>query len=201
MGNLGLLVSIILLGVVVIFAAIFAYLRQEVFDASGKAAAKATRGILSRFGIPRGFKVLSNVTLDNGGGKITAENILVGYFGILLVHTLGARGEYYGTLDSESWTLVSKGKKLSIENPVKLLAREEAALRSVFSKNKAYNIPIERIVYISNKSSKTAVYVTHNGELLLGGKLSAYLEKSKFEKDTGLDVKKIANIVTGVHTV
>lgn len=199
MGNLGFFVLII--GAIVIFVAIFAYLKQEVFDASGKAAAKATRGSLSRFGVPRGFKVLSNVTLDNGGGKIVVENMLIGYFGILLIRTLGTRGEYYGTLDSESWTLVAKDKKHSIENPVKLLAREEAALRAVFSKNKAYNIPIDRIVYISNKSNKTAVYVTHNGELLLGGKLSSYLEKSKFEKDTGLDVKKIANIVTGVHAV
>lgn len=199
MWNPGLYVLIF--GTVIIFVAIFAYLRQEVFDTSGKAASKATRGILSRFGVPRGFKVLSDVTLDNSGEKITIENMLIGYFGVLLIRTLGARGEYYGTLDSESWTLVTKDKKLPLENPVKLLSREEAALRAVFSKGKAYNIPIERIVYISNKSSKTAVYVTHNGEILLGGKLSGYLEKTKFEKDTGLEVKKIADIVSGVHTV
>lgn len=199
MGNPGLYV--LFFGTVIIFAAIFAYLRQEVFNTSSKAAAKATRGILSRFGIPRGFKVLSGVTLDNGGEKITIENMLIGYFGILLVRTLSSRGEYYGTLDSESWTLVSKDNKQALENPVKLLAREEAALRTVFSKNKAYNIPVERMVYISNKSSKTAVYITHNGEILLGGKLSGYLEKSKFEKDTGLDVKKIADIVTCAYTV
>lgn len=191
----------LIIGAIVVFIVLFAYLRQEVIDVSDKSAAKATRRLLYRFGLPRGFKVLSNVALKDGKGEILIENVLIGYFGILLIRTLGIRGEYYGTLDSESWALVAKDKKYALENPVKRLEREEAALRTVFSRNKIYNVPIERIVYISSKSRKTAVYVTHGGELLLGGKLSGYLEKSKFEKDTGLDVKKIASVVAGEHTV
>lgn len=192
---------ILIIAAVIIFATFFAYLRQEIVNKNAKAAARSTRGVLSRFALPRGFKVLSGMTLKNGDSEITIENMLIGYFGILLVHTLGARGEYYGTLDSENWTLIANNKKQILENPVKQLECEVAALRAVFAKNKVYNIPIERVVYVSNKSNKTAVYVTHGGEILLGGKLPRYLEKSKFEKDTGLDVKKIANVVNGVHTV
>lgn len=192
---------LLIIGAVVVFMVLFAYLRQEVIDVSDKSAAKATRGILSRFGLPRGFKVLSNVVLTDGSGETSIENMLIGYFGILLIRTLGTRGEYYGTLDSESWTLAAKDKKHVLENPVKRLEREEAALRAIFSKNKIYNVPIERLVYVSNKSGKTAVYVTHSGEILSAGKLSSYLEKSRFEKDAGLDVKKIASVVTGEHTV
>lgn len=187
--------------IIIVFFVLFLYLRHEVLEPGEKAAAKATRGILSRFGLLRGFKTLSNVVVKDNGGDVVIENMLIGYFGILLVRTLGARGEYYGTLDGEHWTLTAKDKKQILENPVKHLDREAAALRTALSKSKIYNIPIERIVYLSNKSRKTALYVTHNGEILLSGKLAGYLQKTKFEKDIGLDVKKIEDAVSGVHAV
>lgn len=203
MGNAALY-TIIIIALAVLSVMFVSYLKREVFVTGTKAAAITTRGILLRFCLPRGFKVLSDVKLKDGSKEIIIENMMIGYFGVLLVRTLGVRGEYYGALDAENWSLLSKGKastdkKDTIKNPLKLLECEESALRAAFSKNKIYNIPVEKIIYISNKSSKTAVYVTHNGEILLGGKLSGYLQKSKFEKDAGLDVKKIADIITGAH--
>lgn len=179
---------------------LYSYLKQEVFNPSEKSSARAARGVLSRFGVPRGYKVLSDIRLENNGDEVVIENMLIGYFGILLVRTLGTRGEYYGTLDADNWSTIVKEKKTVYENPVKHLAREEAVLRAVFSKNKIYNIPIEKIVYISSKSNKNAVYITYSDEILLGGKLGAYLDKSKFEKDTGLDIKKISEVITSAQT-
>ncbi|MCL2034007.1 MAG: NERD domain-containing protein [Oscillospiraceae bacterium] len=169
------------------------YLRREMFDTRGKSAPRATARVLSQFAFLRRFKVLSNVNLGDG---LAAENILIGYFGILLIHTLGAKGNYYGTLSGEQWSVVLNDKRTHLQNPVLLMQRQSAAIRTLLSKKKLYNIPIECIVYISNKSSKTTVSITNNGEILMPGKLSGYLDKTKFEKDLGLDIDQIVKSIT-----
>ena len=173
---------------------LLAYLKREMFDTRGKSAPRATARTLGRFAFLRRFKVLSNVNLGDG---LVAENILVGYFGVLLVSTLGAKGDYYGTLSGEQWSVVLNDKKSQFQNPVLLMQRQSVAIRALLSRKKLYNIPIECIVYISSKSSKTTVSITNNGEILMPGKLSGYLDKTKFEKDLGLDVDKIVKSITG----
>lgn len=163
------------------------YLNREVLNPKGIGAYKITSRILRRFGLIRGFKVLTNIKV----GGVVIENMLIGYFGILIVRTLGAKAEFYGTLDGDSWSLVIGGKKETVDNPVKQLQAEAAALRGFFSGKKVYNIPVETVVYLPSKSSKFALYITNNGEILTAGKLSAYLNTTKFEKDTGLDINKI----------
>jgi len=180
--------------VCLLIAALFllGYLRREIIDTRGASAPKATARILAKFAFLRRFKVLSGIKT----GDLEIENMLIGYFGILLVQTLGAKGDYYGTLSGGQWSVVFNDKKTQFDNPVLLLKRQEAALRTLLSQKKLYNIPIECIVYISNKSSKTTVSITNNGEILMPGKLAGYLDKTKFEKDLGLDVDKIAKAVT-----
>lgn len=190
------LTTIMMIAVAAIgLAVLWRYLSREALGASGKSAYKKTARILSRFALLRGFKVLTNVKAGSGGDAVVIENMLIGYFGILLVRTLGAKGSYYGTLDSDAWTLVRDEKKTVVPNAVKELEKNAAVLRAVFAKEKIYNIPIESIVYMANRSKKTALYITNNGEILAPGKLGGYLDKTKFEKDAGLDVLKIAAAV------
>lgn len=168
------------------------YLNREYINLKGRGANRITTRILRRFGLIRGFKVLTNVKV----GNVVIENMLIGYFGILIVRTLGAKAEFYGTLDSDAWSVVIRGKKESIPNPVKLMQTEASALRGFFSGKKIYNIPIATVVYLSGRSSKFALYVTNGGEILSPGKLSAYLNTTKFEKDTGIDVSKIVDALS-----
>ena len=191
--------------IILIFAAVtlfialvflFAYLRREMMDTRGVSAPRATARTLRNFAFLRRFKVLSNIE----AGDVMIENMLVGYFGILLVRTLGAKGDYYGTLSGEQWSVVLGNNKTRFDNPVLSLTRQEAALRTLLSQKKLYNIPIERMVYISNKSSKTTVSITNNGEILMPGKLAGYLDKTKFEKDLGLDVNQIATAITNADS-
>jgi len=172
---------------------LLAYFRREMVDTRGKSAPKATARILSQFAFLRRFKVLSNANLGDG---LVAENMLIGYFGILLIQTLGAKGDYYGTLSGEQWSVVLNDKKTQFQNPVLQMQRQSVALRTLLSQKKLYNIPIECIAYISNKSSKTTVSITNNGEILMPGKLPGYLDKTKFEKDLGLDIDQIVKAIT-----
>ena len=191
--NLIIVIALVALVALVITCA---YLAREFINPKGKNAYKKTAGILARFALPRGFKVLKNVQIGTNDKSIIAENILIGYFGILIVRTLGAKGSYYGTLESDKWSIVRDEKKAYLPNAVLQLKQDEAAVRAVFANKNIYNIPIEYVVYMTNKSNKTQLHITNSGEILTPGKLGGYLNKTKFEKDAGIDVKKIASVLS-----
>jgi hypothetical protein len=176
---------------------LFHYLTTNVLNPTGKGAAEKTRGALRRYAGIRRFKVLGDVEVETKGKSAKIENLLIGFFGVLMVHTLGARGEYYGTLDGDQWSVVLDEKRTAFLNPVKEQEKAETILRSVFSSNKLYNIPIEHIVYVSSKSKKTGIYITNSGEILPPGRLGEYLQKTKFDADIGLDVDAIAKAIEG----
>ncbi|MCL2056000.1 MAG: NERD domain-containing protein [Oscillospiraceae bacterium] len=167
------------------------HLLLNVLNPDGKGAHRKTAAILQKYALIRGFKVLSGVTLRFKGDAFTIENMLVGFFGILIVSTMGGRGEYYGQIDGKQWQRVLGDEKKSFPNPIAEQDRAVAALRGVLSAKKLYNIPIEGLVYLSSGSKKTSLYVTHGGRILLPGQLAPYLRRTKFDKDTGLDVGKI----------
>jgi uncharacterized protein YhhL (DUF1145 family) len=189
----------VLLGVTAAIAllVLWRYLSINVLNPAGNGAAAKTRATLRRFAGIRRFQVLSDVTVEKKGKTARIENLMIGFFGVLMVHTLGARGEYYGTLDGDQWYVVLDQKRTAFPNPVTEQEKAEAVLRSIFADNKLYSIPIEHIVYISSKSKKTGLFITNSGEILTPGKLWDYLNKTKFEKDIGLDVEKVAKAIEG----
>lgn len=170
-------------------------LAVNVLNPEGRGAAKKTARLLGKFALIRGFRVLSNVNLRYKDKTFFIENMMIGYFGILLVHTLGGRGEYYGQMDGKNWQRVLDDKKTVFPNPAAEQEEAMTALRAVFSQNKVFNIPMENIITLTNKSKKTALFITNDGKIFLPGKLQAYLDKTKFEKDTGIDVARLAGII------
>ena len=184
--------------VIVIFGGLgYVYLRRNILNPGGKGAENITAGTLKRFGVIRRFKVLSNVEIAHGGKSAVIENMLIGYFGILIVTTCGRRGEYYGTPDGENWIVTYKQQRFTIPNPILQQQRSISILRAKFAQNKLYNIPVENLVVFTDKGKDTAVFVSGTDKILLSGKLRGYLSKSKFEQDIGLDVEQVANVLTG----
>lgn len=194
-------VSIMALLIAISVGYLIYHLRVNVLNAAGKGAEKKTAAVLRKFGVIRGFKVLSGIDLNVDGKTAHIENMLIGYFGVLLVHTCGQRGEFYGTLEGGQWTITdgdSEGvttKKTTIPNPLLEQQRAMGMLRTLFSRAEIYNVPIENVVFFTSKSKKTRLFITHSGEILLPGKLAPYLNKTRFEKDAGLDVGKLADVV------
>lgn len=173
------------------------YLRKNVLNPLGKGAEKQTTGILKKFASVRGFKVLQNLVLQVDGKCAHIENLLIGYFGLLLVNTCGARGIYFGALDSADWNIAIDDDKQRERIPNPFLEQEQATIlmRSLFSRNNIYSVPVEGVVYMTSRSNKLEVHISNNGEILLPGQLKSYLGKSHFERDTGLDVDKIADLL------
>lgn len=185
------------IGVVVLIGGGFLlrYLQNNVLNPAGKGAEKITARTLTNYGRLRSFRVLRNLTLEVNGKTAYIENMLIGFFGILIVHTCGARGDFYGTVDGKDWILHQDSKRTTFPNPLLEQQKALAMLRSAFSKEKLYNLPMENLVVLTSRGSKTALYITHSGEILLPGKLRSYLDKTKFDKDLGLDVARIAEVV------
>lgn len=167
----------------------------NVFNPNGKGAHRKTTRILSKFGAIRRFRVLSNVGYTYKNKVYTVENMLIGYFGILFVHTLGGRGEYYGQIDGKTWQRVLDEKKTTFPNPYLEQQEAIAALRAIFSQNKVFNIPMENIIYLTNRSKKTKLFITNDSQIFLPKKLAPYLDKTKFDKDIGLDINKLVELI------
>lgn len=195
MGSMILILVSFVLVVGGTIAYVLYYLRESVWNPAGKGAEKRTSGTLKNFALVRRFKVLSGRTLHVKGEDYPIENMMIGYFGILLVTTCGARGEYYGTLDGDNWSVTLNDKKTTFPNPFKEQEKLIAAMRTLFSANNVYKVPIENLVVLSNRSNKTALYITNSGEILLPRKLKGYLQKSKFEKDAGIDIEQVAALL------
>jgi hypothetical protein len=193
---MNVLITLVLAFLTVVCAAVGYYLLSvNVLNPEGKGAYRKTRRILAKFAMLRGFRVLTHVTIEHKGKRCAIENMLIGYFGILLVHTLGGRGEYYGQMDGKTWQRTLNEKKTAFPNPVLEQAEAMTALRAIFSQNKVFNIPMENIVSMTNRSKKTGLFITNDNKIFLPGKLRAYLDKTKFEKDVGIDVGKLTEII------
>ena len=179
----------------VFLALLHRYLTREVWDAEGKNAVKQTRRILKRYAALRRFKVLKNLCFETDRGSVEVETMLVGFFGILLVHTCGARGEYYCDSTGSKWTIVSGSARKSFENPLNQQQKAIVAMREIFAQNKVYKISMDKTVYISSSSKKTAVFIPSSNEVALPGRLRAYMDKEKFDVDNNVDVEQLVAIL------
>ena len=170
-------------------------LKVNILNPDGRGCEKKTARTLKRFALLRGFKVFSDVQFSHKGIEFHVENMLVGHFGILMINTLGGRGAYYGQLDGKTWQFVTDKKRESLPNLATLQDDTIMALRGVLSQNKVYSVPMEALIVLTNRSKKTQMHITNDGRIFLPGKLKPYLDKTKFEKDAGVDIGKIAEVI------
>lgn len=191
-----IILALIVIAIIIAVIIGWNYLRWEILNPKGKGSDKATRRALLRYALPHNFKVLSNLEIDTGKGLATAENILIGFFGILVVRTCGQRAEYYGEMSGKDWAVIdNKGLKTRIPNPYYENEKAIQAIRALLAKNKIHNIGFENQVVMANKSDKTQVFVLHEDGIILKNKLSAHLNRAKFDEDKGVDPEKIAAVL------
>jgi len=191
----------VVFGLVIMFAAaialwaLYSYFAREKWNREGKGAEAKACSILKRYASLRNFKVLTGLRFETSSGHVEVQAALVGFFGVLILHTCGMRGEYYSDPTGKKWTIVYPDSRESFENPFLVQQRAVSAMREIFAKNKAYKIPIERATYISNRSKQTAVFFSTKEALIMPGRLRSYLDKEKFEQDANVDVAQIVSIL------
>lgn len=183
------------IGTGVFFVCVMAFLIRKIYimKHSEYTRKRATKVFRLHGGI-RGWKTFENVILGEGGDGVAADQLVIGPFGIIVACDLHQKGSIYGELDAKEW-IVSVGEegretKTRIPSPYHQAQLCVEQLRSLLAKNKVYSVPVEILV---PKTQKQGCYITGSGQHLLGTKeLKAQLEKTRFEKDNGVNVELIA---------
>jgi len=151
----------------------------------------------------REWKVLENVTVAGRGGKeYTADHLVIGPFGVLVLTDIHRRGGYYGELRDEEWVLSTGGEdqvetlRERVPSPVKNNEGFISAFRAILTAGEVYSVPVEGLCPITQ--SRVEVYVTGaQAQVADSGKLREVLSRQKYQKDNGVDVEKVAALLAG----
>ncbi|MBE6884630.1 MAG: hypothetical protein E7487_08505 [Ruminococcaceae bacterium] len=159
---------------------------------------------LKRFASFRNFKVLSNVTIKQGGKSAYFENIMVSFYGIMAVSTINDKSEYYGERRARNWTKITEsgdGKSQIKESVANIVLEGEdnmSLLREVFSHKKIYGLQIEQFVVLTRRKKHGAAQCFLSGcpEILKFSEFKKNLHKVKYEKDNDVDVDAVVAAIT-----
>lgn len=89
-------------------------LRRYSLHRKGIYGKQRVTAILRKYALLRYFKVLTDLEIptgSNGSQKIRIENVLVGFFGLLVVASIDRKGEFYGKRADKSWTYMLNGRE------------------------------------------------------------------------------------------
>lgn len=180
-------------------------LRRHSLHRQGIYAKRKATAALKKYALLRYYKVLTDLELPAAGPAgssrtVKIENVLVGFFGLLVVTSIDRKGEFYGKRTDKSWTYMLNGEKNALSremvpNPIVQNQEVLAALREILSKEKVYNIPMEAIVVVAGNSKRTKLYISNCPEMFYLKELTKYLAKSKFDKDSQVDVEKLSELL------
>lgn len=148
----------------------------------------------------REWRILDNVTLGDKKGEVTADHLVIGPFGVLVLTDLHRQGNYYGELRDEEWVISTGGEnqvetlRVRVPSPVKNNERFVAALRARLTAGEIYNIQVDALCPLTQP--KIEVYVTGAGALTVpAGRLREVLGRQKYQKDNGVDTGRIADLL------
>ena len=186
--------------VVVVAAVIVAwYLQKNIRFSKGNYGKSAVKSALHRYALTHNYKVLENVQMQLDGQTQTIDYVLIGFFGLLFVSALQGKGDFYGDFKEPRWTFVDDEKKVRFDNPVLEMDKKLEMFRRLMAQKKVYNIKVDSAVVISSTKSDIPMYLSHvrDENIVMSLKeFKKFLGAEKFEKDNGLDVEKICDVLS-----
>lgn len=186
----------VLVGGLLIFAAIIALYTAytngslaALFKGKKFVSAKALCAMCKRFAVMQGYKSIGPCTFVKGDKTASADMIIVGYFGVFAVKSIGIGGEIYGEANSAQWLHVATdGTRQSFDNPLTECALCARLIREALFVEKINNINVECIAVFINK--KASIAVPKSCDAMPIKAFKKLLEKSKYLEDKGIDVEK-----------
>lgn len=169
-------------------------LRLWYFTHKSEATRRFVTKVFRRHGALREWRVLDNVTVGKGDAAVMVDHLVAGPFGVIIACDLHQKGNVYGEMDAENWILTDgedgrEKKRETIPSPYYRVRCAEQQLRTMLAANKIYNVPVEVVV---PKTMKQYSYITGSDEYLLSrSDLKNRLQRSKYDKDNGIDIQKI----------
>lgn len=139
------------------------------------------------------FVTLENVQLLDA----VADQVYIGYFGVILACDLHNQGNIYGDHLLKEWSAVIETKnstdKQSFPSPLLAVQKCETNFRKMLADNKIYNVPIQTMVI---KTQNQQLNMASNQNIVFSTKeLKSELERVKYDKDNGVDITKIKTLL------
>lgn len=191
---LTIIASVFGLGLFAVLLYVF-YRRQNPAKEKGKAHGREFNrekvvNTTRHFASQNSFRFIAPAKLARNGAVAGLDALVVGYFGVLGVISLGYSGEIYGDAADETWLQVAAdGTRTRFENPVNEAAAAVRVIRDALFGQKMKKVPVE-VVY---------VFATPDAQLAMPRSLSplrakaykAMLKKDKYLEDCGLDLDTV----------
>lgn len=91
------------------------------------------RFFYARKGLESKMKKISDKIIVDPKLDHKADYILVSKYGVVLIKMINTSGEYFGSEKQNTWTLISKGKKSTIKNPIRMTEEAKEVLKSEYN--------------------------------------------------------------------
>lgn len=180
---------------ITILVAYFIWKKSSEKDDNPKILGTKISRILKGYCMLRGTQTLSDITLKYEDETIHIEQMLIGTFGILLIGNLYSKGEIYGSLKDEKLVVTKNKQKKYIENPYAKQLTHTEFLRRYFAKAKIYKVVFESVVVYTGNQKNTPIFFDHEEKFMKPSVLKTYINKVKFEKDSGVQVQKVVDAI------
>lgn len=163
-------------------------------------ARKRTGKILARIASRQGFKLYNDVAIkDDSTNIFTADHVLMGDFGILLVKDVNVGQIVYGEPKAQSWKINDGKEDYLLPNPLAELEQFIPVLRSSLSKQGVYNVPITPLVVFSQRFTTPDLFVGGVPHTI-SNKLTRYISQNKItDKMLSLDITKMSQALDAVR--
>ncbi|MBQ2756142.1 MAG: NERD domain-containing protein [Oscillospiraceae bacterium] len=167
---------------------------------------KKVYSILKRFASFRNYKVVSDVTIKNGNKSAYYENILVSYYGLMIVKTVNDKSDYYGSTYDKQWAKVTgnvekgKYKKEYVPNMITEIEDSVNFLREEFTRKKVYGIKMDSVIVLTRrkKGGMSQMYVSGYSDFKNIGGFKSLLRAAKYEKDNNVDVDAVVELINSI---
>lgn len=143
-----------------------------------------------RFASQNSFRFIAPARMAKNGAVADLDAIVVGYFGVLGVISLGYSGEIYGDPNEDTWLQVAPdGTRTRFENPVDEAAAAVRVVRDALFGQKMKKVPVEVVYVFATPDAQLAV-----PRSMAPMRLKQYkdlLKKDKYLEDCGLDLDAV----------
>lgn len=146
--------------------------------------------ILKKYAFIRSFKVLSDNKFEYKGKEIEIDNILIGFFGIIVVTDLDYKGEIYVENEkSTEWLNINNSQKIKFPSPLINSIEQVNAIKTILREEKILNVKFDNLIVIND--NRVDLYKPNKSPIILLEDLSKLLHQPKYDKDNECDVEKI----------
>lgn len=156
---------------------------------------KKVTSTLKKFAMIRGFKVLTDYKFNHKDKIIKIDNILIGFFGIIVITDIDIHGEVYIEEGRNSeWLNINDNVKTKLGNPLTENINQVNALKILLREAKIPNSKTESLIVFTDKTLD--MYKPNKLPIINIDVLSKYLHQEKYEIDNEYDVDEIFEVLS-----